>query len=97
MNVIKRLIRLPFNLLGLQIISTKGYKRLLRKMDQKLIRAKEFYLDSLKNRHDSLSDPEYLQLLELKFGGYITEVPATIDSSKVKKIYGENHTGGGIE
>jgi hypothetical protein len=94
MSVIKRLIRLPFNLLGLQIITTKGYKRLLRSMDQKLIRANDFYVDSMNNRHDSLSDPEYLQFLEIKHDGYITEVPATIDSSKVKKIYSGSHTGG---
>jgi hypothetical protein len=94
MSVIKRLVRLPFNLLGLQIFTTKGYKRLLRSMDRKLIRANDFYVDSIKNRHDSLSDPEYLQFLEIKYGGYITEVPATIDSSKVKKIYSGNHTGG---
>jgi hypothetical protein len=94
MNVIKRLIRLPFNLLGLQIITTKGYKRLLRSIDQKLIRANDFYVDSMKNRHDSLSDSEYLQFLEIKYGGYITEVAATIDTSNVKKRVSGNHTGG---
>ena len=94
MRVIKRLIRLPFNLLGLQIITAKGYKRLIREMDQKLIRAKDLYVASIKNRHDSIIDSEYLQFLEIKYGGYITGVPVTInDSSKVKKINGT----GGIE
>ena len=88
-------IRLPFNLLGLQIITTKGSKRLFREMNQKLIRANDSYVDSIKNRHDSLSDPEYLQFFEIKYGGCVTEVLATIDSSKVKKIYSGTHTGGG--
>jgi hypothetical protein len=94
MSVIKRLIRLPFNLFGLQIINMNGYTSQQHKVNEIINRANTYYKESLESRVDSLSDPEYLQLLELKFGGYITEVPATIDSSKVKKIYSGNHTGG---
>jgi hypothetical protein len=63
-------------------------------MDQKLIRANDFFMDSIKNRHGSHSDPEYLQFLEIKYGGYITEIPATIDASKVEKFYIGTLTGG---
>jgi hypothetical protein len=94
MSVIKRLIRLPFNLFGLQIINMNGYTSQQHKVNEIINRANTYYKESLESRVDSLSDPEYLQLLELKFGGYITEVPATIDSSKVKKIYSRNNTGG---
>jgi hypothetical protein len=95
MNVINRLIRLPFNLLGLQIVNIDAYNSQRHKVNKIINKANTYYKESLESRVDSLTDPEHLQLLELKFGGYITEVPATIDSSKVKKIYGGNHTGGG--
>jgi hypothetical protein len=95
MSVIKRLVRLPFNLLGLQIVNMDGYSSQRHKANEIIYKANTYYKESLESRVDSLTDPEYLQLLELKFGGYITEVPATIDSSKVKKIYSGNHTGGG--
>jgi hypothetical protein len=95
MNVIKGLIRLPFNLLGLQIVTMSGYNSLQQKKSNIINKANSYYKESLESRVDSLTDPEYLQFLELKYGGYITEVPATIDSSKVKKISSRNHTGGG--
>jgi hypothetical protein len=94
MSVIKRLIRLPFNLLGLQIVNMDGYNSQRHKVNEIINKANTYYKESLESRVDSMTDLEYLQLLELKFGGYITEVPATIDSSKVKKIYSGNHTGG---
>ena len=94
MSVIKRLIRLPFNLLGLQIVNMDGYNLQRHKVNEIINRANTYYKESLESRVDSLTDPEYLQLLELKYGGYITEVPATIDSSKVNKIHSGNLTGG---
>jgi hypothetical protein len=95
MSVIKRLIRLPFNLLGLQIVNMDGYNSQRHKVNEIIIKANSYYKESLESGFDSLTDPEYLQLLELKYGGYTTEVPATIDSSKVKKTFSGNHTGGG--
>jgi hypothetical protein len=94
MSVIKRLVRLPFNLLGLQIVKMDGYNSQRRKVNEIINKANTYYKESLEIRADSLTDPEYLQLLELKYGGYITEVPATIDSSKVNKIHSGNLTGG---
>jgi hypothetical protein len=94
MSVIKRLIRLPFNFLGLQIVSMSGYNSLQQKISKIKNKASTYYTESLESRADSLKDSEYLQLLEIKFGGYITEIAATIDSSKVKRIYSGNNTGG---
>ncbi len=95
MSVIKGLIRLPFNLLGLQIVNMDGYNSQRHKVNEIINKANTCYKESLENRADSLTEPEYLQLLELKYGGYITEVATKIDSLKVKKIYSGSHTGGG--
>jgi hypothetical protein len=94
MSVIKRLIRLPFNLLGLQIVNMDVYNSQQQRFNKIKNRVNIYYKESLESRIDSLTDPEYLQFLELKFGGYISGVPATIDSSKVEKISSGNHTGG---
>ena len=80
MSVIKRLIRLPFNLLGLQIVNMDGYNSQQHKVNEIINKANTYYKESLESRANSLTDSEYLQLLELKYDGYITEVPATIDS-----------------
>jgi hypothetical protein len=94
MSVIKRLIRLPFNLLGLEIVNMDGLNSKRLKVNEIIDKANAYYKESLESRADSLIDSEYLQLLELKYGGYITEVPATIDSSNVEKLYSGNLTGG---
>ena len=49
---------------------------------------------NLLHRYYRLSDSEFLQFLELKYGGYVTDVQATINKSDVVKIKGIMHTGG---
>jgi hypothetical protein len=71
MSLIKRLIRLPFNLLGLQIVSMNGYNSQQHKVSEIIKKANICYKESLASRVDSLKDFEYLQYLELKYGGPI--------------------------
>ena len=94
MEVIKKVIRYPFNLIGIQIVRSRSLNALNQRIIQLFYNAQEFYKESLQNRSDNLSDPEYLQFLELKFGGYVTDVTATIKSDDVSTIYEGNHTGG---
>ena len=94
MEVIKKVIRYPFNLIGIQIVRSRSLKTINHRFIQLFYTAQEFYKESLQNRSDNLSDPEYLQFLELKYGGYVTNVPATIKSCDVSSIYEGNHTGG---
>lgn len=94
MQIIKKIIRYTFNLMGIQIISMNGYNAQQYRISEIMLTANKFYKEILQNRLDSLSDPEYLQLLELKYGGYVTDVVATIKSTDVSRIYGGNCTGG---
>lgn len=94
MKLIIKLIRYPFNLIGLQIVRVSTLRSLYQKHRETFNAAKEFYKFSLENRFYELTDSEYLQFLELKYGGYITDVPATISPIDVSRIYAGNHTGG---
>jgi hypothetical protein len=69
MKVIKKMIRFPFQILGLEIIKAKSYKELRARMQMNALRASKFYFESLENKGNSISDAEYLQFLELKYGG----------------------------
>ena len=94
MQIIKKVIRYPFNLMGLQIININGYNAQQNRISEIILTANKFYKETLQNRLESLSDPEYLQYLELKFGGYVTNVSPTIVKSDVVRIKGTEHTGG---
>jgi hypothetical protein len=57
--------------------------------------AQKFYEYYFINRMvNDLSDEEYLQYLEIKFGGYITGVEATIGDKSVIQLDKGKHTGG---
>lgn len=94
MQIIKKVIRYPFNLMGLQIVNINGYNAQQNRISEIILTANKFYKETLQNRLESLSDPEYLQYLELKFGGYVTNVSPTIVKSDVVRIKGTGHTGG---
>lgn len=98
MQIIKKLIQFPFSLLGLRIINYKGYVNYSHKQQQKMdyivLKANTFYKDSLENRLGNLRDSEYLQYLELKYGGYETNVSATIQPNDVVRLKEGNRTGG---
>lgn len=87
MQTLKKIIQYPFNKLGFQIVKTSNLSEILRT-------ANNYYKESLQSRYSSLTDPEYLQLLELKYGGYVIDVLITIKSRVVGRLYGVNHTGG---
>ena len=94
MQIIKKVIRYPFNLMGLQIVNINGYNAQQNRISEIIFTANKFYKETLQNRLESLSDQEYLQYLELKFGGYVTNVSPTIVKSDVVRIKGIEHTGG---
>ena len=94
MQKFKKAIRYPFNLLGLQIINLVSYNAQQDRISEIIMYANKFYKETLQNRRDSLSDSEYLQFLELKYGGYVTNVSPTIVKSDVVRIKGTTHTGG---
>jgi hypothetical protein len=73
-------------MLVMQIVNIHGCNYLLYKHDEITRKANNYYKRSLESRADSLTDLNYLQLLELKHVGCITEVPANLNSSK-KKIH----------
>jgi hypothetical protein len=57
--------------------------------------AHKFYEYYFRNRDlDDLNDEEFLQYLEIKFGGYITDVEATIGDESVIQLDKGKHTGG---
>lgn len=94
MEKLKKLIRYPFSLMGIQVFTTEGYNTQQKKVDDIILIANKFYIDSLSSRFESLTDPEYLQFLELKYGGYVRDVSATINSHDVSRILEGNCTGG---
>jgi hypothetical protein len=94
MNVIKKLIRFPFNLLGLQIVNIHYYNSMNNKIDELIINSNKFYYGYLKMNIDQLTDSELIQYLELKYGGYSRNVNATIKATEVKKLKGISHIGG---
>lgn len=94
MHTFKKLINGLLTHTGLKIIKLNGYNTQQEKIKDIILLANKFYKENLLHRYDRLSDSEFLQFLELKFGGYVTDVPATIDKSDVVKIKGIMHTGG---
>lgn len=94
MQFIKRFIRYLFNLVGVQIVTIKGYNAQQKRMNEVILTANKFYKESLQSRFDNLTDSEYLQFLELKYGGYVTDVTAIINSVDVSRFYDGNLTGG---
>lgn len=94
MQIIKKLIRLPFNLIGLQIVNMNVYIFQQQNISYIMETANKYYKYSLDTQLDFLTDSEYLQYLELKYGGYIKNVSATIKSSDVSRFRGGPHTGG---
>jgi hypothetical protein len=94
MSVLKKLIRVPFNLLGLQIINMNGYNMQQNKIIEIINKANSFYSEALQNRYDTLTDSELLQLLELKYGGYVTVPPPTIKPPGIVKFKNVHHIGG---
>ena len=74
MQIIKKVIRYPFNLMGLQIININGYNAQQQRISEIILTANKFYKETLQNSRDNLSDPEYLQFLELKYGGLVQNV-----------------------
>jgi len=57
MSVIKRLLRLPFNLLGLQIVNMDEYNSQRHFVNEIINKANTYYKESLESRADSLTDP----------------------------------------
>jgi hypothetical protein len=57
-------------------------------------KANSFYSEALQNRSDTLTDPELLQLLELKYGGYVLVPEPTIKPAGVIKFKSTSHIGG---
>jgi hypothetical protein len=96
MNVIKRLIRFLFNLLGLQIVTMDAYNSQRYKINEIINKANTYYKESLECKADSLTDPEYLQLLELKYGGYVFDIKRVQVSPKDSRSKGQIESGGMI-
>ena len=94
MSVIKKALRYPFNLFGLQIVKLSNYFIEKRRISEILILGNSFYKEALQNRVEFLSDPEQLQFLEIKYGGYTTGVTPTTESNSGIPIIGTYHTGG---
>jgi hypothetical protein len=94
MSLLKKLIRLPFNLIGLQIVNKASYDEQKLKISYIILKSNYYYKEYLHSRIHSLNDYEYLQLLELKYGGYIYEVPSRFSNSKRKSINNRYHEGG---
>lgn len=93
MEIIKLFIRLPFNLFGLTLHRTKSLGHLKRRINEILNLSSSYYNYYLFNK-EILTGPEILQYLEMKYGGYVTNVPPTIDKTQVKKLFSGYHTGG---
>ena len=93
MSIAKRLIRFPFNILGLQIVNLNGYNLQQNKIKEIIYKANIYYRVALENKKAKITDPEYLQLLELKYGGYVT-VPPTINPAGTVKFEKVTHIGG---
>jgi len=94
MRVIKRLIRLPFNLLGLKIVRMDGEDLQRNKIDKIINKANTYYKELLETKIDSITDPEYLQLLELKYGGYVSNIKRREVSTKDPRSKGQIKSGG---
>jgi hypothetical protein len=94
MTILKMLVRKLFNFLGIYIISLEGFEIQRTKVNNFVNKAIKYYRKSLENKLDSLNDSELLQFLELKYGGYVTDIQATIDSSDVVSLHKGKHTGG---
>ena len=94
MSLIKRLIRLPFNMLGFQIVTMDRYNLQQQKINEIMNKAQTYYKESLVCRVDSLTDPEYLQFLELKYGGWVSNVNPTITGKDVGHDIPKSHSGG---
>lgn len=94
MQIIKKLIRYPVNLIGLQIVNLKVYSAQKMRISEIILTANKFYQESLQNKLDILSDSELLQFLELKYGGYIKGVSASIKSHDFNRNYFAYHVGG---
>lgn len=93
-QILKVLLNKVLNLFGLEIALKSNLRALYQKHSEIFFTAKVFYEYSLKNRFDNLTDPELLQFLEIKYGGYNTDVSATINLNDVARIYGGKHSGG---
>ena len=90
MTLVKKIVRYVLKRFGFFEISTKKYDIYNKHFDLALNYYKSYLLCNL----ERLTDSEYLQYLEIRFGGYITDVKATITSETVSRIYEGNHTGG---
>ena len=92
----KRIVQNIFKLLGYQVASNKAVNAQLN-FNNNLLKLSKKYYDfylSYNLKLNKLTDSEYLQYLEKKYGGYITDVPTTIKSDGENRIYVYNHTGG---
>jgi hypothetical protein len=87
---IKKIIYKFFKLFGYQIVSNAAFEKI--KMNNLMITelSKQYYEFYLKQNYklQNFTDSEYLQFLEIKYGGYITGVSPT------NNFYDGNHTGG---
>lgn len=93
LEIIKILIRYPLNLIGLQIINIDDYKENQKKITKLIKTINDFYLQSLMNKNN-LTDSEYLQFLELYYGGYINEVSTKSARKRAFGVKGTKLTGG---
>jgi hypothetical protein len=87
---IKKVIHKFFKSIGYQIVSNAAFKKI--QMNNLMITelSKQYYEFYLKQNYklQNLTGSEYLQFLELKYGGYITGVSPT------NNFYDGSHTGG---
>lgn len=94
MKTIYKTIRLLLGLMNLNLTTKTGYSRLLSKHQDNISKALFYYKFYLYHNLQMLNDNEFLQYLELKYGGYVSDVVPTIDKSTVSKLVGRNHVGG---
>jgi hypothetical protein len=71
-----------------------GYKSQGHKVNEIINKANTYYKESLECKADSLTDPEYLQLLELKFGGYLYYIERMQVSPKDSRSKSQIESGG---
>lgn len=93
MQIIKNLIRYPFNLFGLQIVNIAVCNAQQISISEIILTANNFNNESLQNRLDILSDSEYLQFLVIKYGYYVTDFLVTIKLDEDRRFFVGNHSG----
>lgn len=93
---IKTIIKRLAGIVGYQIVSNKAFASQQRS-NLKISNLSEKYYGFYLNesyKQEKLTETEYLQYLEMKYGGHVTEVSPTIKPEEVSEIFIGNHTGG---